>query len=237
MGSEASAGPLLAGRVREIAGNLEAIHERIARACERSGRVESEVTLIAVSKTFPASDVEAALAAGQHDFGENRVQEGMRKADSLAERGITPRWHLIGHLQSNKAAAAASTFAAIHSIDSVHVLDAVAKHRTGAGPVNVFIQVNVAGVDGQHGIGMKEVPLLIEHARASAGVILRGLMAIGPHSDNRDNIRAAFRTLRRLASAEALNELSMGMSGDFELAIEEGATHIRIGQAIFGGRT
>ena len=219
-----------------IAGRLALVRERIGEACLRANRDPAEVTLIAVSKTFPAQAVEAAWAAGVLDFGENRVQEGSAKAEALARLGVSPRWHLIGHLQTNKTAAALRHFDVIHSVDSARLLDAIERGVAHERPVRVFIQVNVAREASKSGVSVAEAPALIARARETRGVILDGLMTIAPLEGGETAARRAFDDLRRLAEQHQLRQLSMGMSGDFEAAIEEGATHVRIGQAIFGGR-
>jgi pyridoxal phosphate enzyme (YggS family) len=212
-----------------------AVRERIERACSRGGRDPGEVTLIAVSKTFPAEMVEDAYRAGLREFGENRVQEGSKKAGELAAKGIQPRWRLIGHLQTNKVATALSCFDVIHSVDSDRLLASIARYAEGRLPVHMFVQVNVADEASKSGVSVSDAPGLIARARETEGVILDGLMTIAPMG-SAESAPPAFRELRRLAEREGLEQLSMGMSGDFEVAIEEGATHVRIGQAIFGGR-
>jgi pyridoxal phosphate enzyme (YggS family) len=201
------------------------------------------VCLIAVSKTCPAEDVRAAAAAGQLDFGENRVQEALQK---IADTGDLPlRWHLIGHLQSNKARKAAASFACIHSIDRTDLLDAVdrAAAEAGASP-EVLVQVDLAGEVTKHGASMDTVRDLVERARRARAVRLAGLMLLPPFLEDPEAVRPYFRRLRELRDdlrksgvpATLLRELSMGMSHDFEVAIEEGATMVRVGTAIFGPR-
>lgn len=219
----------------ELRQRIAGIHTRIRAACEQAGRDPAAVTLIAVSKTFPAGLVRAAFDAGLREFGENRVQEGAAKAESLAAEGIRPRWHLIGHLQTNKTAAAVGHFDTIHSVDSARLLDAIAARSGPARPIGIFLQVNVAGEATKSGVTPAGLPALVEHARGTPGVILHGLMTIAPHT-GAEAARPVFRELRRLAEQHGLEQLSMGMSEDFEAAIAEGATHIRVGRAIFGGR-
>jgi pyridoxal phosphate enzyme (YggS family) len=206
--------------------NLEQIRERIARAAERAGRAPSSVTLIAVSKTVPVERIREAAAAGQRDFGENYVQEMTPKIAELAAR-----WHFIGHLQRNKAKDVAGKVALVHTVDTVELAQALGK-RAASGQ-DVLAQVNLAGEATKSGVSADELPRLIDGIRGAAGVRLVGLMTIPPPGD--DN-RARFRQLAELARTHGLAELSMGMSDDFETAIEEGATLVRVGTAIFGAR-
>jgi PLP dependent protein len=227
-----------------IAANLAAVRSRIADAARRAGRRPEDVRLVAVSKTFGADHVRAAWAAGQRDFGENKVQEGLQKREATADIGI--RWHLIGHLQSNKARKAAGAFAAIHSVDSVDLLrridDAAAAEQ--ASP-DVLIQVDLAGEATKFGAPEADVPEIVRAALTCRAVQLRGLMLLPPWFDEAERARPYFVRLRalrdRLAAEgvprERLADLSMGMSHDFEVAIQEGATIVRIGTAIFGKRT
>jgi hypothetical protein len=221
---------------------LESVRDRMTRACERAGRPASSVTLIAVSKTWPAEAVVAAMRAGVTDFGENRVQEALPK--QAAVRGLAreaglpqPAWHLVGHLQTNKARVAAAAFAILHAIDSDRLLEALAQGQAaGRGPVDIMIEVNVAGEATKFGALTGEVHALVSAARATSAVRLLGLMTVAPRVDTPEQARPVFRELRRLADAESLQCLSMGMTDDFEVAIEEGATHIRVGRALFGER-
>jgi pyridoxal phosphate enzyme (YggS family) len=215
---------------------LARVRERIGDACTRAGRDPAGVSLIAVSKTFPAEAVSKAYAAGLRDFGENRVQEGSAKFAALAREVSDARWHLIGHLQTNKVPAALEHFDVIHSVDSVRLLDAIAARMPGNGEVHIFIQVNVSGEASKSGVSTSSATDLIARARDTRGVILDGLMTIAPIEGGQTAAHRAFGQLRRLAEHHGLEQLSMGMSGDLEAAIEEGATHVRIGQAIFGGR-
>lgn len=215
----------------------------MARACERAGRPVEAVTLIAVSKTWPAEAVVAAMRAGLTDFGENRVQEALAKQAAIRglarEAGLPePAWHLVGHLQTNKARAASEAFAILHAIDSARLLEALAQSQTaGRGPVDIMIEVNVAGEATKFGVPTGEVHALVSAARATGAVRLLGLMTVAPRVDNPEQARPVFRELRRLAEGENLQCLSMGMTDDFEVAIEEGATHVRVGRALFGERS
>lgn len=228
-----------------IAENLAEVRGRIADAARRAGRDVSEVTLVAVSKTFPAERVREAYAAGQRDFGENKVQEGLLKQAETADMPM--RWHLIGHLQSNKAKKAVSGFAAVHSVDSVellHRLDEAAVVRTTSDRLEILVQVDFAGEATKFGAPPDEAARIVEEALAARAVTLKGLMLMPPWSDDPEVTRPWFERLRgfrdRLvqngAPAAALTQLSMGMSHDYEVAIEEGATIVRVGTAIFGKR-
>ena len=226
-----------------IAGNLAAVRERLAAAASAAHRDPGSVRLLAVSKTFSVDHVRAAYAAGQRDFGENKVQEALQKIDATAELPI--RWHLIGHLQSNKARKAAPTFAAIHSVDSVDLLCRVdqAAAESGAAPV-MYIQVDLAGEATKFGASEADVPSIVRTAVECRAARLRGLMLLPPWFDDPEQARPYFRRLRLLRDRlvengipeSHLRDLSMGMSHDFEIAIQEGATLVRVGTAIFGKR-
>lgn len=228
----------------DIATNLAAVRSRIAAAATRAGRRPDEVALVAVSKTFGPEKVRAAHAAGQRDFGENKVQEGLQKIAATAD---TPgvRWHLIGHLQSNKARKAAESFACIHSVDSSDLLNRLdtAAAEQGATP-EILIQVDLAREITKFGAAEAEVETLARAALAARAVRLTGLMLVPPWSEDPEQTRPWFVRLRQLRDrleasglpAASLRHLSMGMSHDFEAAIEEGATMVRVGTAIFGAR-
>ena len=227
-----------------IAANLQSVRSRIDVAARRAGRDPSAVQLLAVSKTFSADHVRAAWVAGQRDFGENKVQEALQKIAATAD--IKMRWHLIGHLQSNKSKKAATAFACIHSIDSVDLLrklDAAASEQ-GASP-EVLVQVDLAGEATKFGAAADDARRILDAALTARAVRPAGLMLIPPWNEDQEQTRPWFvqlRTLRDVWIAEgvpptALRQLSMGMSHDFEAAIEEGATLVRVGTAIFGKRT
>lgn len=228
----------------DIVGNLAAIRSRIAAAAAAAGRKPADVRLLAVSKTFSAEHVRAAYAAGQRDFGENKVQEGLQKIAETADLEI--RWHLIGHLQSNKAKKAAPAFAAIHAIDSVDLVRRVdaAAAEAGKSP-ELYIQVDLAGEATKFGAAEADVPAIAEAALACRAARLQGLMLLPPWFDEPERARPYFHRLRELrdrliadgVDAGRLHDLSMGMSHDFEVAIQEGATLVRVGTAIFGKRT
>jgi hypothetical protein len=227
-----------------IASSLTEVRRRIDAAAHHAHRKPADIRLIAVSKTFPAEDVLAAAAAGQRDFGENRVQEGLEKIDATRSAGAL-EWHLIGHLQSNKARKAAASFAWIHSIDSVDLLRKIddAAAQSGTRP-HVLIQVDLAHEATKSGADAADVPAIARAALAGRAVQLAGLMIVPPVAVDPEQARPWFRQLRELRDqlvasgipAAALRELSMGMSHDFEVAIDEGATMVRVGSAIFGNR-
>lgn len=231
----------------EIAGRLAHIHERIARACARAGRSPAEITLIAVSKTVAPDRIQAALEAGVTALGENRVQEAAAKIPALQE--VTEKhqvaWHLIGHLQSNKARRAVELFDVVQSVDSLelgHRLDRMAAEMNKRLPV--FVQVNVGSEAVKSGLAVAETLPVCEQLGALPHLELKGLMTVPPLFDQPEEVRPFFRQLRRLRDeVQRANlfgapfcDLSMGMSHDFEVAIEEGATLVRIGTAIFGSR-
>ena len=226
-----------------VADRLTEVRARIAAAARSAGRDPSSVRLIAVSKTFPVNLIREAYAAGQREFGENRVQEALQKISTSTDLEI--RWHLLGHLQTNKARKAGPAFATIQSVDSVELLQRLdrAAEETGTRP-ELLIQVDLAGEATKFGAPPAEVPRLLEAAGACRAASVAGLMTLPPVPDTPEDARPWFRTLRDLRDgwlatgvpASMLRELSMGMSGDFEVAIQEGATMVRVGTAIFGSR-
>jgi hypothetical protein len=229
--------------VTNIQENIARVEERINAACRRSGRRREDVRLVAVSKTHPPESIRAAFAAGLREFGENRVQESSSKRPALADLGVT--WHLVGHLQTNKARLARGLFDWVHSLDSLHLAEKLAQAAASDGArLPVLIEVNLGEESSKAGVRAGEVAALAEQVVPFATLELRGLMVIPPFRDNPEDVRPYFRQLRALArEIEARNlpnvsmhELSMGMSHDFEVAIEEGATMVRIGTAIFGAR-
>ena len=229
--------------MNDIESHLAAIRSRIAAAAAAAGRTPTDVSLLAVSKMFGPDHVRAAYAAGQRDFGENKVQEALQKQEATADLAI--RWHLIGHLQSNKAKKAAPAFAAIHSVDSVELLRRIdaAAVEAGSAP-DVYIQVDLAGEDTKFGAPEAEAGAIARAAASCRAARLKGLMLLPPWFDDPELARPYFRRLRGLRDrlieegidAAQLHELSMGMSHDFEVAIQEGATLVRVGTAIFGKR-
>ena len=227
-----------------IADNLRGVRARLHEAARRAGRQPDTVTLVAVSKTFGIDAVRAAWAAGQRDFGENKVQEAEGKAAASGDlAGI--RWHLIGHLQSNKARRAAAAFAALHTVDSLDLLRRLDGAAADAGTrPEILIQADLAGEATKHGVPEGEVAGVVRAAFEARAVRLAGLMLLPPWNENQEETRPWFVRLRALRDGlvadgvppEALRHLSMGMSHDYEAAIEEGATIVRVGTAIFGRR-
>jgi len=226
-----------------IPGNLARIRERIADAAARAGRQPQDVRLIAVSKTHSLDAIRAAADAGQTDFGENKVQEALQKIAQSADTRL--RWHLIGHLQSNKARKAAAAVDAIHAIDSVDLLRRVDQAAAAAQrTIDVLVQVDLALEETKYGAPVEAVPGIVAAAQSCASARLIGLMLLPPLAENAQDARPWFARLRQLrdeliaagAAPDRLRELSMGMSHDFEVAIEEGATMVRVGTAIFGER-
>jgi pyridoxal phosphate enzyme (YggS family) len=225
----------LAAETASIAASLAVVRGRIARAAERAGRDPASVTLVGVSKTMPPERVQAAYDAGLRHFGENRVQEGVAKVEALRLPDAT--WHLIGHLQTNKAKAAARAFDVVHSADSTRVADALAQHASG---LKVLLEVNYAAEESKFGVAPDEAAALAAHVRSLPGLRLVGLMTVAPHVEDAEQVRPIFRGMRELGErlrhdAEEWH-LSMGMTNDFEVAIGEGATIVRVGRAIFGER-
>ncbi len=218
----------------DVAANLRAVRERIAAACGRSGRSPRDVTLVGISKTHDASVVAEAYRAGLRDFGENRIQEAAAKIVQLRGQGVTPRWHLVGHLQRNKAQAALDLFDILHSVDSEQLARAL--DARAARPVEVLVEVNVAGEETKHGVSLADAPALVRLLQGLPNIDVAGLMTVAPQVDDPEEVRGVFRELRKLRDALGLRELSMGMTGDFGVAIEEGSTLVRIGRAIFGPR-
>jgi PLP dependent protein len=227
--------------IADIASNLARLKDRVARAAERAGRRADEITLVAVSKTFPVEAIHAAFDAGLRDFGENRVQEMQAKRPLLANLGAT--WHFIGHLQSNKARLAAQLFDRIDSVDTVSLaqkLDSGARDLAKRLPV--LIEVHMGGEATKGGVSEEDLPALAGAIAALPHLDLRGLMTVPPYSSDPEGARPHFHRLCELRDSlghrlgRPYPTLSMGMSHDFEVAIEEGATEIRPGTALFGAR-
>ena len=220
--------------------HLEAVRERVAQAAKRAGRDPSGVHIVAVTKTHPIEVVREAARAGLLDIGENRVQEALAKQEAWPDAPV--RWHLIGHLQRNKAKHAAGRFALIHSLDSVRLADALEQAAAAKSLVqDVLVQVNVAREPQKDGCAPEEAGALVAHAARLPHLRLLGLMTIAPFTDEVNVQRATFRGLRELRdhlerSGSRLPALSMGMSADFEIAVEEGATLLRLGTVLFGER-
>jgi len=229
-----------------ISDNIAAVRERIAAAAQRAGRTPTDIALMTVTKTFPASVIREAYASGLRLFGENRVQEFAAKAAAIANFAAA-EWHMIGHLQTNKAAGAAELFSAVDSVDSVKLaekLDAAA--RALGKKLPVLIEVNVGGEAAKSGVApdLRELDDILVAAPRFEALEFRGLMTVPPFTDDPEDARPFFRNLRQLRDAIAARKLpriamgvlSMGMSHDFEVAIEEGSTCVRVGTAIFGER-
>ena len=230
---------------KDLRENLNEVRERIAQATRRVNRNPSEIALIAVSKTFPVEVLQAAIAAGAKDFGENRVQEAEAKIAEIGKERV--RWHLIGNLQANKARKAVRLFDLIHSLDSLELaqrLERICKEEQRE-KLDVLIQVDLAGEVTKSGIAEKDLASLVEYLQTCRHLRLRGLMILPPFFDEAELVRPYFRRLREIRDelnkqnvfAGEDGELSMGMSGDFEIGVEEGATLVRVGTAIFGRRS
>ena len=228
----------------DIEENISRVRERIAAACQRSGRWPDDVKLVAISKTFPPQSIRAAYEAGLRDFGENRVQEAAAKRPLLSDLSVT--WHMVGHLQTNKAKAARELFHWVHSVDSLRLAQKLEQASAPeSGRLPVLLEVNLGGEESKAGVGESEMIQLAEQISRLATLEVRGLMVIPPFFDDPEQVRPYFRRLGELAQEidtknianVSMHELSMGMSHDFEIAIEEGATIVRVGTAIFGSRS
>ena len=220
----------------DISAAIQSVRERIERACGRVGRDPSSVQLIAVSKGHSEEAIRAAHSAGMRVFGENYAQELAAKASALGDLPDI-RWRFIGHLQRNKIKLIERARATVDTVDSVRLAEAISTRAAASGrAVEVLLQVNVGDEPQKSGCRPEEVPQLVEAVRALPSVSLRGLMTVAPHLDDLEAIRPFFAKLRELAEAHGLPELSMGMTHDLEPAVEEGATILRIGTAIFGPR-
>ena len=215
--------------------NVRNLQQRIARACEKAGRSPDEVTLVAVTKTVDAAAIEAAFNAGVRDFGESRVQEAKPKIEQLQrlKPGIT--WHMVGHLQTNKAKTAADIFDIIHSVDSFKLARTL--NDCSQKKLPILIQVNVSAEATKSGFQLPEVKDAVKQIGKLPNLEIQGLMTIAPWVSNAEEVRPVLRQMRQLRDSLGLRHLSMGMSDDFEVAIEEGATLVRIGRAIFGERS
>lgn len=223
--------------------NLEEVHERIRQACQKSGRREEEVTLISVSKTKPVEMLKEAYEAGSRDFGENRVQEIMEKYEQMSE---DVRWHMIGHLQKNKVRQVIDKAVLIHSVDTVELAEQIEKDAAKRDlTVDILLEVNVAEEESKFGFRTEEVEDAVMKIKELPHVHIKGLMTIAPFVSNSEDNREVFKKLYQLyvdirsknIDNVNMSVLSMGMTGDYEVAIEEGATMIRVGTGIFGART
>lgn len=226
----------------QLAENIAQVRARIAQAAEKVGRDPAEITLVAVSKTKPVELVELAYTLGVNDFGENRVQEALPKIAHFHPQGL--HWHLIGHLQSNKASKVATTFACVQSVDSLHLAQTLNRYaEEQSQQLPILLQVNVAGEESKEGMSLAEAPELAKQIATLPALQILGLMTIAPLAHDPEEIRPVFRELRvlreRLRNEIKISnwtQLSMGMTNDYPIAIEEGATIVRVGRAIFGQR-
>jgi len=218
----------------DIEHDIRRVRRRIARACERAGRSPNEVTLVAVSKTVDPSAIGVAFKAGVNHFGENRVQEAHAKFVELKVLTPRPIWHMVGHLQTNKAKTAVELFDIIQSVDSVRLAESLSRQTTKK--VRIYLQVNVADEATKRGFPVIEISKAIKEIEHLPNLKIEGLMTIAPLVNDPEEVRHLFRQLRELRDNEGLEHLSMGMTDDFEVAIEEGATVVRIGRALFRER-
>jgi pyridoxal phosphate enzyme (YggS family) len=217
---------------QSIAERVERVRLLIEAACRRSGRSPGALTLVAVTKGVAAQAIREAVAAGIGNLGENRVQEAEAKRPALADLGASVSWHMIGHLQTNKVKTAIGLFDIIQSVDSFHLAEAISRRATKAIPV--FLEVNVSAEPSKYGFALDELPRQHDAISRLPKIDLRGLMTVAPQLPSAEAVRPVFGRLRDAAESLGLHELSMGMSDDFEVAVEEGATVVRIGRAIFG---
>ena len=226
-----------------IASNLEVVRAQIRTACERADRDPSSVTLVAVTKTHGFETIEAAVSAGLQDLGENRAQEFAPKAYAAATAALEVDWHFIGHLQRNKARQVIPHLGTLHSLDSAGLVAEIARRwesgnrPTSGAPVRCYLEVNIAGEEQKHGIAPTGIEALLRTASECNALQVAGLMTVAPRVDDPEAVRPVFRELRDLATAHGLAGLSMGMTDDYAVAIEEGATVVRVGRATFGPRT
>jgi pyridoxal phosphate enzyme (YggS family) len=218
----------------DIEGNIRDLERRIAEAAERANRSPAEITLVVVTKTIGPSLIQQAFEAGIRHFGENRIQEARSKIEQLSSLEPPHTWHMIGHLQTNKATTAIELFHMIQSVDSIRLAEALSRHTKHN--ISALLQVNIAGEASKGGFSPSEVSSAAEQIAGLPYLEIKGLMTIAPLTNNPEEVRPFFRQLRLLRDSLGLEHLSMGMTDDFEVAIEEGATLLRIGRAIFGKR-
>ena len=218
----------------DITRNLRDVERRIAQAAQRAGRSPAEITIVAVTKGLTAQAIEAALEAGIRHIGENRVQEARGKIARLSNLQPCPTWHMVGHLQTNKVKTAVEIFDIIHSIDSLRLAEALSGRARNT--VSVLLQVNISGEEPKSGFSQAELHKAAEDVARLPMLEVKGLMTIAPLVSDPEEVRPIFRRLRELRDSLGLEHLSMGMSDDFEVAVGEGATMVRIGRAIFGER-
>jgi PLP dependent protein len=231
---------------KTMADRIAAIRSEVAAAAQRAGRDPTSITLVGISKTYPVSAIAEAAAAGLIEVGENRAQELTPKADEADALGLDLHWHFVGHLQRNKVREVLPRIVALHSLDSARLIEAIERESerksesdSGRGadrPLPCYLEVNVAGELSKQGIEPAALPALLSRAEASPHIEVAGLMTVAPQVTDPEQARPVFRALRELAAAHGLSGLSMGMSEDYRVAIEEGATVIRIGRALFGPR-
>ena len=222
--------------------NIAAVEEKIQAACQRAGRNPDEITLIAVSKTKPVEAIREAIQTGMADFGENKVQELTQKMDTITDN---VRWHMIGHLQKNKVKYIVGRVALIHSVDSLSLAEKIQEESVKKNvTVNILVQVNISGEESKFGTKAQAAMELVQNIAKLPNIRIQGLMTIAPFVENPEENRLYFRNLRKLAvdikskniDNVTMNTLSMGMTGDYEVAVEEGATMVRVGTGIFGER-
>jgi len=227
-------------RLNRIEDNIKRIQERIALSCDRAGRNPEEVNLVAVTKAVDPETAQLVLKAGIKDLGENRVPEAQRKIEHLGAQGT---WHMIGHLQRNKVKKAIDLFSLIHSVDSIRLMKEISAGLQAKGStMEILLEVNISGEESKYGFTPQETIEALSLAAGLPGIRTRGLMTMAPYDPDPEAARPHFRALRELeeklqreGAAPDLNLLSMGMSGDFEPAVEEGATHVRVGTALYEG--
>ena len=217
-----------------IKANLEQVRRRIAQACQRAGRSPEEITIVAVTKGVSPTAIQAAFRAGVRHFGENRVQEAQAKREQLLGLEPRPTWHFMGHLQTNKVGAALRLFDIIHSVDSLRLAEALSQRVQGKIPI--LLEVNIAGEATKSGFLPNQLEAAFREIGRLPGLEVKGLMTVAPQAASPEEVRPFFREMHQLAEALRLAELSMGMSDDFEVAAEEGATMVRLGRVIFGQR-
>lgn len=229
-----------------MAGRITAIRSEVATAARRAGRNPASITLVGISKTYPVATIAEAAASGLIEVGENRAQELTPKADEADALGLVLHWHFVGHLQRNKVREVLPRIVALHSLDSARLVEAIEREsarksesnswRGADHPLPCYLEVNVAGELSKQGIEPDALPALLSRAEASPHIEVAGLMTVAPQVADPEQTRPVFRALRELAAAHGLSGLSMGMSEDYQVAVEEGATVIRIGRALFGPR-
>ena len=217
-----------------IEANLEQVRRRIAQTCLRAGRAPEQITIVAVTKGVSPEAIRAALNAGVRHFGESRIQEAQRKREQLPGLEPRPVWHFLGHLQTNKVGAALRLFDIIHSVDSLKLAEAL--NQRAQSKIPVLLEVNLAGEATKSGFLSNQVEVAFQKIHSLPELEVKGLMTVAPQTDDPEEARPFFRQVRQLAMTLGLSELSMGMSDDFEVAIEEGATIVRLGRVIFGPR-